>query len=256
MLITSAANEKLKHARRVREGREEGLIFVEGQRLVEECLRSGLTLHTCFHTPEPDERMAAALATLAERHVPCHATEPHILSSLSDTVTTQGIILIAERPAHPLTDAMKGPAPLLLGLDRVQDPGTVGTLIRTAEAAGAGGVILLPGCADPFAPKTLRSAMGSAFRLPILEMTAAEALALDSLQFAAAAGEAETLHYGYDWRQPTLLWLGNEGRGLSPELLARAHVRLRIPLQPGVESLNVAAAGAAMLFEAVRQRLA
>ncbi|MDZ4287992.1 MAG: RNA methyltransferase [Prosthecobacter sp.] len=259
MLITSTSNERIKHARRVREGREPQLIFVEGERLVEECLRSGLTLSACFHTPEPGERMMALLSSMKEREVPCHPTQPQILASLSDTVTTQGLIVLAQRPVHALETALQGAAPLLLGLDRVQDPGNFGTLVRTAEAAGASGIIALSGCADAYAPKTLRSAMGSAFRLPIIVGLStddvADACTAHHLRVVAAAGAGEMAYYDYDWRQPTLLWLGNEARGLDEPLMASADVRLRIPLQAGVESLNVAAAGAAMLFEAVRQRL-
>jgi TrmH family RNA methyltransferase len=251
VIITSSSNERLKHARRVREGRESGLIFVEGLRLVEECLRSGLPIETCFHTPGVTERMAQAVEALKQQGVSCIPVEPRVLAALSDTVSTQGLILIAHRPQLHNENAFHRGAPLLVGLDRVQDPGNVGTLIRTAEAAGATGLLLRKGCADPFSPKSLRSAMGSAFRLPIVDAGVA---ALAGVKVVAAAGAGEVSHYEYDWRQPTLLWLGNEGAGLSERIMAEADVRVRIPLQAGVESLNVAAAGAAILFEALRQR--
>jgi TrmH family RNA methyltransferase len=258
MLITSTSNDRIKQARNVRDGNEPHLIFVEGQRLVEECVRSGLAIRSCFHTQEPAERTQALLMLLAELGVPSFATQDRVLASLSDTVTPQGIIVVAERPVHTLEAAMSRPGPLLVGMDRVQDPGNFGTLVRTAEAAGATGIIALPGSADAFSPKSLRSAMGSAFRLPIVTaLAAADVLAAcrqHGIHSVAACGTGETLHYAYDWRQPTLLWLGNEGRGVDATLLQTSTARLRIPLQAGVESLNVASAGAAMLFEAVRQR--
>lgn len=258
MVITSASNERIKHAKRVRDGRERELIFVEGERLAEECARSGLTIHACFHSQQPTERSRALVTSLAPAIV--FPTADSVLESLSDTTTTQGIILLAERPRRELSEALNdGPnAPLLVALDRIQDPGNFGSLVRTAEAAGAGGLIGLNGCTDPFAPKALRSAMGSAFRLPIITTAEPnEVLAFcqrRGVRMAGATGAADMAHYEYDWRQPTLLVLGNEARGVSADLLDRCDVRLRIPLHAGVESLNVAAAGAAMLFEAVRQR--
>lgn len=255
MLITSSSNERIKHARRVREGRERDLIFVEGERLVGEGISSGLVLHACFTAAEPSE----AQRRLVER-VSCpvfQLAEP-VLESLGDTMSTQGIIVIAERPWPTLDRLFQGTAPLILGLDRIQDPGNLGTLVRTAEAAGASGIFAFAGSADAFTPKTLRSSMGSAFRLPILPdvsgLGAIETCRSRGLQCVVATGEADLPHYDYDWRQPTMLILGNEGRGASEEVLKACDARVRIPLHAPVESLNVAAAGAAILFEAVRQR--
>ena len=260
MQITSASNEKIKHARRVRDGREPGLIFIEGLRLAEEAVNSGLTIEVCFSdsSESPEPRLATLLRRLAEKSVPHFTTTTDIIRGMSDTVQSQGIILLARRPGQPTTGTWQKNATLLLGLDRLQDPGNLGTLIRTAEAAGVGGIVSLKGSADAFSPKVLRSSMGSAFRLPLLEnATAADLHVLQAghgFKIVAAAGEGEMDYTDYDWQQPTLLLLGNEGRGVAPELMQQCDVRLRIPMHAGVESLNVAAAGAVMLFEAARQR--
>ena len=255
MLITSSSNERIKHARRVREGRERDLIFVEGERLVGECVSSGLPLQACFTAATP----SAPQHTLLERiSCPVFQLSESVLESLSDTTSTQGIIVIAERPWPALDQLFASPAPLILGLDRIQDPGNLGTLVRTAESAGVSGLFSFAGSADAFSPKTLRSSMGSAFRLPILPdvsgLGTIETCRSRGLKTVVATGEADLLHYDYDWRQPTLLILGNEGRGASTEILQACDARVRIPLHAPVESLNVAAAGAAILFEAVRQR--
>lgn len=255
MLITSSSNERVKHARRVREGRERDLIFIEGERLVTECLSSGLKLHACFTGGNP----SATQNSLLER-IPCPAFQlsDSVLESLSDTTSTQGLIVLAERPFPAVDRLFEGNEPLLLGLDRIQDPGNLGTLVRTAEASGVSGLFSFAGSADAFAPKTLRSSMGSAFRLPILPdvsgLGVIETCHARGLKTVVATGEAELLHYDYDWRQPTLLILGNEGRGASAEIMSACDFRVCIPLHEPVESLNVAAAGAAILFEAVRQR--
>ena len=179
------------------------------------------------------------------------------MTTLSDTITTQGLIVLAERPRATLATALSSGS-LLVALDAVQDPGNAGTILRSAEAAGASAVIALKSTVDLYAPKVLRSAMGSAFRLPLAtEVTADELLAAcaqSGVQVVAAAMEAESNYDEYDWRQPALLLLGNEGNGLQHKLLERADTRIRIPLHPSVESLNVAAAAAVILFEAARQR--
>jgi TrmH family RNA methyltransferase len=255
MLITSSSNERIKHARRVREGRDRDLIFIEGERLVGECVSSGLKLHACFTAESPSPSQLALLERIS---CPVFQLSESVLESLSDTTSTQGIIVIAERPWPALDSLFATPAPLILGLDRIQDPGNLGTLVRTAESAGASGLFSFAGSADAFSPKTLRSSMGSAFRLPILPdvsgLGTIETCRARGLKTVVATGEADLLHYDYDWRQPTLLILGNEGRGASPEIMSACDARVRIPLHAPVESLNVAAAGAAILFEAVRQR--
>ncbi len=258
MQITSASNERIKHARRVRDGREPGLIFIEGLRLAEEALRSKLPLEAAFLVERDEPRHLALRRALGELNVPCFETTPELLATLSDTVQTQGVILIASRPVFSLNDLFSPSGSLFLGLDRIQDPGNMGTLIRTAEASGVSGIIALGGSVDVFSPKVLRSSMGSAFRLPVIThvepATLQAARDLHAFQIVAAAGDGELDYTDYDWTQPTLLLLGNEGRGVEAELMRQCDVRLKIPMANQVESLNVATAGAVMLFEAARQR--
>jgi RNA methyltransferase, TrmH family len=260
MILTSPANERVKHAKRVRDGLEPGaeLIFLEGERLIEEAQRSGLALTLCFHHPEPSERMASCLTNMTCERL---AADARVLGVLGDTRTTQGIIALAERPRYGWENvwARAGTAaPLLVALERLQDPGNLGTLIRTAEAAGAHGLVALPGCADAFSPKALRAAMGSTFRLPVMTSETTDSLLSlaqsRSIRPLAAAGSGSQSHHAYDWSQPTLLVLGNEGSGISEALLARCPTHVRIAMRAPVESLNVAAAGAVLLFEAARQR--
>lgn len=257
MLITSPANERLKHARRVRDGREDNLIFVEGERLIEECLQSGLVLAACFHSPELSPRAQTILAELAERTCPLLPTADAVLSTISDTVNSQGLIVLAERPIATLDQALCSDG-LIVCLDAVQDPGNFGTILRTAEAAGASGVVALKGSVDAFAPKTLRSAMGSAFRLPIAtDVSLGELLAASQtaeLKIVATTAEGKTTYSDFDWRQPSVVVFGNEANGVRPELLKHADTQISIPLRAPVESLNVSAAAAVILFEAARQK--
>ncbi|HEX4948816.1 MAG TPA: RNA methyltransferase [Blastocatellia bacterium] len=262
MLITSPVNPQLKFARRVREGKEADAIFVEGERLCEELLKSGLPLIVAFHTPDPTPRAAAVIAELWQRQCHVYETATEAFAVVSDTVNPQGIIIIAARPVwqmetvlHPNNLAC---ANLLLAFDSVQDPGNVGTILRTAEAAGVQGIVALKGTVDCFAPKTLRSAMGAAFRLPILTEVEPEELRARcqaaKITLVATTVRASLIYSDYDWQQPTMLLFGNEANGVRPQLLEQCDVQMRIPLQPPVESINVSAAAAAILFEAARQR--
>ncbi len=257
-MIASAANEKLKFARRVRDGREEAWIFVEGERLVEECLQSKLPLNACFYSPDLSERGRAILEELSARRCALYQITNALMADLADTVHPQGIVVLAARPSVTLQEAIAGVHPLIVCLDAIQDPGNLGSLLRTAEAAGATGVVALKGSAAAFSPKVLRSAMGSAFRLPIaVDVTIEDFLAVLArfgIRVIATAASGEIAYDAYDWRQPTALILGNEARGVRAELLERCDARLRIPLRPPVESLNVAAAAAVLLFEAERRR--
>jgi TrmH family RNA methyltransferase len=263
-MITSPANERLKQVRRVREGREPGLMFIEGERLIESCLHSPVELVACYHSDEPTERAAAILEELARRECPLLVTAAAVLATLSDTVSPQGMILIARRPHYDAGSDLdrllgdEGTVPLIVGIDAVQDPGNFGAILRTAEAAGATGVIALRGSVDPFAPKTLRSAMGSAFRLPVvtdLEPAQVRSFAqARGLSIVSTAVESATIYNDLDWRRPSIVFFGNEGNGISAGMLELSDDRVRIPVCAPVESLNVAAAAAVILFEAVRQR--
>ena len=259
-IITSPANERLKHARRVRDGREDGLIFIEGERLVEECLKSGLRMIACYHAPEPAPSAGSLIEDLNKSGCPAFPVAETVLETISDTVNSQGLIVIAKRPVFSLEDlsANNSGEPLIVCLDEVQDPGNFGAIVRTAEAAGASGVIALKGCVDAWAPKTLRSSMGSAFRLPIATEISYEKFIRyadnGSFRIVATLADGETLYTDFDWRDPVIVVFGNEAHGISQELMERCNAGLRIPIREPVESLNVSAAAAAILFEAVRQR--
>jgi RNA methyltransferase, TrmH family len=261
MVIASPSNERLKYARRVRDGREPDFIFVEGERLIEECLQSGLKLTACFHEPAPTPRAQRIIAEIESRGCVLYPALRAAIETVGDTVNTQGLIVIAERPEFDfdrVLQARDGVAPLVVCLDSAQDPGNFGGVVRTAEAAGASGVVATKGSVDAFAPKTLRSSMGSAFRLPVVTGAGSEDLARASvgakMRMVATTSGGETIYTDYDWRRPTMVVFGNEARGVGQELLERCDERLRIPLRAPVESLNMAAAAAVILFEAARQR--
>ncbi|MDR3238478.1 MAG: RNA methyltransferase [Clostridiales bacterium] len=193
-----------------------------------------------------------------EQKAPAILLENALFQKLSDTVTPQGIMAVCARKKYALNDILQKNCLLLLG-EAIADPGNVGTLIRTADAAGAHGVIFTHGSAGIYNPKIIRATAGSIFHLPVLENAEGEAVArtlrLRKVRLAAAHLKGNTLPYDVDWKSACCLLIGNESRGLSDALSARADVQVRIPMHDRAESLNASVAGGILLYEAVRQRL-
>jgi TrmH family RNA methyltransferase len=259
--LRSRANPLYKRLRALRDkGSAAGLCLVEGPKLALEGLSAGLAFVEAAASPrvETTPSGAAALEQLRARSVPVRRMAAELVASLSEAETSQGLVAIAKRPSFELESVLRGPDPLVLVVDGVQNPGNLGALLRSAEAAGATGALLAAGCADPLSWKALRGSMGSAFRLPHLRGLplddALEALEARGIRLLATAKSGERRYDEADLRGPVAILLGREGSGLPPEAQRRAAARLRIPLQPPVESLNVGVAAALVLFEAARQR--
>ncbi|MCZ2389559.1 MAG: RNA methyltransferase [Acidobacteria bacterium] len=263
-MITSKDNARVKAARRVRDGRDRSLVFIEGLRLANEALRSGLLLRECFVSEQfisADEGVAFQKKVSAEGVAVNICSEP-VFRSLADTMNPQGVVLISEAPGERPCEyifRLAGPL-LLLYCFEVNDPTNLGALLRTAEAAGASGVILSPNSTWPFAPKVLRASMGAAFRVAIATGVAFEEFATiaatnDVGTAAAAAGEGTSL-YDLNFRAAMAVVLGSEANGLPAKIAAACDSRVQIPMKAGVESLNLAVSGGIILYEAVRQRMA
>ncbi|HEV2829637.1 MAG TPA: RNA methyltransferase [Pyrinomonadaceae bacterium] len=259
--ITSRDNSLLKLARSVREGKTSELIFVEGLRLCEEALHSGLTLEALIVSEElaAKEKSGAIIAGLADAARRTALVSEKLLESISYTKTPQGIIVLASRPeTSEQLFAAREKQSLLVVMHRINNPVNVGAILRTAEAAGASGAIATQNTTDPFSPKALRGAMGSAFRLPIwFGPTYDEAIAWltrHEVQTVCADVHAAITYDQVEWINPSALIVGPESSGLSPEEIARANMSVRIPMHGPAESLNVAVATGVLLYEAARQR--
>jgi RNA methyltransferase, TrmH family len=240
--VTSTDNELVRRLRRLGRRREPGEVLLEGPRVVTEAVVCGvrlevLALREGVELDVPADRVV----TLAER----------AFASLSQTVTPQGVLAIAHREevavAAALAAARAAGWPLIV-LDGVQDPGNVGTICRTAAAAGAPAIAVLDGCADPHGPKAVRASAGTVLRLAVARAGWGDLAGLGGYGAAAAGG---TPYDRADLGDAALVAFGSEAHGLRPNELEL----VTIPLARGVESLNVAAAAAVLLFE-VRRRLA
>lgn len=255
-VIRSRSNPLYKRLAALKQRADQELCLIEGPKLVEEALDAGVTIREAIAGPKAEARRGALLALLRSNGVPVRLLDEALVASLSDAETSQGLVAIAERPQADEARLYAGTALILVAVT-IQNPGNLGALLRTAEAAGATGAYLTSGCADPYSWKALRGSMGSAFRLPVVGgLSLDEALArLQARQVPAIAATADApeSYDAFDWRGSVALLLGNESAGLPPEV-ARAAARVRIPMIRTVESLNVSAAAAVLLFEAARQR--
>ena len=258
-MITSSHNPRIQWVRRLQrqphQRQSEGVFIVEGVRLVEEALLAGWQPDWVLYTPDLSPRGQSILQRLPASAV--EQVSPAIMRVASDTQTPQGILAVIPQRALPFPIDLN----FVLLLDAIRDPGNLGTILRTAAAAGVQGVILSPGSVDPFSPKVLRSAMGAHFRLPLALLDWKEIQSLlrpashpSGLKTYLSDVEGSLAYTLADFHLPTALIVGGEAEGASAEARQLAEARVHIPMAPGVESLNAAVAAAVLLFEVVRQR--
>lgn len=254
-IISSRDNPHYKRLKKLAESararRQSRTTLLDGPHLIEACLQAGGKLLTVVRSAAAGPGAAEAFAATSPDARLLILSEA-LFTAVSPVATPSGVL--AE--AAWLSPATPEGVPLVVLLEDIQDPGNLGSLLRSAAAAGASAAVLNPGCADPWSPKTLRGGQGAQFFLPLAETgDLGSWLAGKPLQSVALSLHAKTSLYELDLTRPTALLLGNEGAGLSPGLLATVQVHVRIPMPGRVESLNVGAAAAAALFEAVRQRM-
>ncbi|CVK17394.1 TrmH family RNA methyltransferase [Sporomusa sphaeroides] len=263
--ISSPANRLIKEVVSLKQKKYRdslGLFIAEGVRLIEECAVAGWSVATCIYTEAAAarDRTRSLIERLEKLNCQLAVVPDSLYNKISDTEQPQGIMVIVKKRQATLESmvaAGENP-PLVVVLDGIQDPGNVGTIIRTADAAGCTGVIALKGSADIYAGKTVRASMGSLFHLPVVEgITSLELitwLQRCRVRLLATSLQQSELYYRTRLACPVAIVLGNEGQGVSPELLEAADSCVNIPLIGQAESLNVAVAAGIILYEAVRQR--
>ena len=264
IILTSKDNPLLKTIRLVASGSRRApgdLVLAEGVRSIEEAVRADRVIEAVLCAPGfgSFEREAALLRSLSDLRVKLCRTSDRVLKSVSEVQTPQGILALVRVPAAALKDWSPGRNPLLLCACGLQDPGNLGTLLRTAAAVDISMVCLTPDTVSARNPKAVRASAGAFFQLAVSEpLPLAEILAYcaeHSITPYLADTRGKILYTDIDYTIGTALLLGNEGRGVAHSFPAGVE-SVRIPMAPGVESLNVGVAGALLLFEAFRQRAA
>lgn len=290
-MITSTSNQKVKDLIRLRDKsrarEEEGIFLVEGPRMVEEIPAEKIE---CLYLSETYEKKYGDKPAAAEG-VKKEILSDEVFAHVSDTKTPQGILAAVRMMKYEfssifgtkkktstytytqrafMTDAFttglsyregnlgRAKLPLILVLENLQDPGNMGTIFRSAEAAGASGILMNRECVDIYNPKVIRSTMGAIFRLPFYRTDdlpgSIRKLKDEGLRVYAAHLEGRRTYDGEDYRRGCAFLIGNEGNGLTPEIVQCADCRIRIPMAGNVESLNAAVAASILMFEAARQR--
>ena len=260
-MITSTSNAKIKRIVQLRKKKKardaEGVFLVEGIRMFreipEKLLQEIYISESCEEKEGKEIRRRASACGIRPELV-----SDGVFAYLSDTQTPQGILCVVGQLSYSLEEVADASCPHMLVLDRLQDPGNVGTILRTAEGAGVTGILLDGECADIYNPKTIRSTMGSIFRMPFYYIQDLEEgiryLKKRGICTYAAHLEGKRAYDEEDYRKPCAFLIGNEGNGLRPEISDLADTYIRIPMAGEVESLNAAIASAVLMFEAGRQR--
>lgn len=255
-MITSTGNQQVKNItmlmKKAKARREQGLFVVEGKKMFSETPREWLhqvyVAESFLSEPEAGELLG---------DVPYEVLSDSVFRSISDTQTPQGILSLVKMPRFALSELMKGKNTRLLIVESIQDPGNLGTMLRTGEGAGITGVIMNQTTVDLFNPKTIRSTMGSIYRVPFfvtenLKATIRE-LQNEGVRVYAAHLKGKAQYDEQDYTTATAFLIGNEGNGLSDEIADCADTYIRIPMEGQVESLNAAVSAAILMYEANRQ---
>ena len=256
-MITSTANAQVKNlAQLIKKSKartEQGVYIVEGIKMFQEAPKEEIV--KVYLSEELYDK-----GTLAEslNGVPYEVLKNDVFNHVADTKTPQGVLCVMKQKKYTLDQLTEGTCPLMLVLENLQDPGNLGTMMRTAEGAGVTGFLLSRGCVDIYNPKTIRSTMGSIYRVPFLYtddlLGDMDKLHAKGICTYAAHLKGKGYYDEESYKEPTAFLIGNEGNGLSDELSDKAKQYIKIPMEGKLESLNAAVAAAILMYEASRQR--
>ena len=256
-MITSTANPQIKNLiqlqKKNRLRQEQGIFIIEGIKMYREAPTDQVIktyVSESFYKKHQKEDIwkGESLEIVTDR----------VFEAASDTKTPQGVLSLVKRFEYDLDDIIQGSTPLIMVLENIQDPGNLGTIFRTAEAAGATGIVLSKDCVDLYNPKVIRSTMGAIFRIPFIYTDdlkgTIDELKREGITVYAAHLKGENSYDMEDYKTACAFLIGNEGNGLTEETAACADRKILIPMEGGAESLNAAVASAVLMFEAGRQR--
>lgn len=254
-IITSTSNHKIKDMikciKSAKERKKQDVFLVEGIRMFKE-IPEKLCLET-YVTEAFYEKNQALLESVCYTLV-----SDNVMDAITDTKTPQGIVSMVKRLHYNLEDVCEAENPLIMALENIQDPGNLGTILRTSEGAGVTGVLMSQDTVDIYNMKVVRSTMGSIFRIPFLyvENLTKTVEELNGRGYRTYSAHLQGRNfYDFDYTKPTMFCIGNEGNGLSKALSQATNSKIWIPMQGEVESLNAATASTVLMYEAMRQRL-
>lgn len=266
-MITSMSNGQMKMVqqllKKAKVRKESGLFVVEGMKMFREAPQDRIEkvyASSSFLKYSPNKSVILEKGC-TEKNGKLEEVDDKVFKKLSDTVTPQGVLCLIKRieiPLEKILETQNGNAPFLMILEDLQDPGNMGTIVRTAEGAGVTGIILSKNCVDLYNPKVIRSTMGSIYRMPVLQADLLEILPVlkeKKIQTYAAHLQGKNWYHEENYKEGTAFFIGNEGNGLSDELSDAADCLIKIPMEGKVESLNAAMAAGILMYETARQRI-
>ena len=250
-VITSVQNARIKHVVALQQKsslrREEGLFVVEGQREIEHCIACGYEIEELF-----------VLNTISYTgHSPATLVSPQVYEKMAYRESTEGLIAVAKTKQHRLKDLSLKENPLIVVLERVEKPGNLGAILRSAEAAGVDAVIVCDPLTDLYNPNLIRASIGGVFNVPVAVCTSEECIAFlkqRHITILTAQLQDSYEYYDYDMRPATAIVMGTESTGLTQQWRETADAHIRIPMLGRLDSLNVSVSAAILMYEAVRQR--
>jgi len=258
-VISSSSNETLKHIKKlnIKKYREEYKQFIiEGEKIVLEALNSDCKLDMLVFS---ESYFHPLLKKAAEMGIRCIRVRENLFNQLSDTKSPQGVLAVVHPKIHDLFKIIEHETSFLLILDGIKDPGNLGTMVRTMDAAGGDGVILLNDCVDPYNPKAVRATMGSVLRVPVFKVDNTRKI-LDTILQAgyhivvSDLNGTDVFTYTAEYKRIALV-IGSESHGVSSEIRAKAHCLVKIPMVGRAESLNASVAGGILIYEFFRKRM-
>ena len=250
-VITSVQNARIKHVVALQQKsslrREEGLFVVEGQREIEHCIACGYEIEELF-----------VLNTISYTgHSPATLVSPQVYEKMAYRESTEGLIAVAKTKQHRLKDLSLKDNPLIVVLERVEKPGNLGAILRSAEAAGVDAVIVCDPLTDLYNPNLIRASIGGVFNVPVAVCTSEECIAFlkqRHITILTAQLQDSYEYYDYDMRPATAIVMGTESTGLTQQWREAADAHIRIPMLGRLDSLNVSVSAAILMYEVVRQR--
>lgn len=254
-LIQSKDNKLIKEIKKLKERKYRDAhhkFFIEGFRFVEEAFKAKAKVECLLVSQTQAEKYMSFLESVSLREK--YIVKDNLFRDICNTENPQGMAAVISKPQHHWNSS-EG---LFVLTDKVQDPGNMGTIIRTAHAVGAKAVIYSSGTVDPYNEKTLRSTMGSIFYIPVIEdknLELTSQMLSQGYKLVASSLEAEENFYDVKYSNKIIISVGNEGNGISDEVEAMADIKVKIPMPGGAESLNVSVAASIMLYEVLRQNL-
>jgi len=260
--ITSPNNNTVKEVKQLKERRyreEKGLFFIEGSRFVEEAVKENITLNKLFISEKfaSDADNEDLIHRASSKSHDTFVLTDKLFKEISDTGNPQGILAVISVKQYLLHDVLNDNSFIIL-LDAIQDPGNMGTIIRTADAAGVTAIIASKGSVDIYNPKVLRSTMGSVFRIPVVHSENIESAIAEikkhGIKIYAAHLDGETDYFNIDYPSNSAFIIGNEANGISDSVASCADMLVKIPMPGKAESLNASIAAALLMYEVIRQR--